>query len=159
MPYPLRLRSPLGNEGPLQRSRNALAREIVNFVAAQLPEQPMRVLAESPRPSTRGRRPSKGKLSGSPNTLARKRLGWQDHSSEADAQIQTWQGLWHSVLPGRLPRLVVVRRKAIKRTKKTTQRKPPSRIEAFFTTDLSLSIETILALLCFRPVCVKLAFQ
>jgi hypothetical protein len=97
-----------------------------------------------PRRSKRGRRPSTGKWIGSPNTLARKRLGWQAHPTEAGARVQAWQGLWHSVLPGQLLRVVVVRRTAIKRAKKPGQRKPPPRVEAFFTTDLSLSTEAIL---------------
>jgi hypothetical protein len=158
-------------------SRSTLAQEIIDFVAKQLPERRLRVLADGgyatkaflrdlpknvdvisrllvtgnlyelpkpPKPSTRGRRPSKGTLIGSPTTLARKRLGWQDHPTEAGAQIQTWQGLWHAVLPGRLLRVVVVRRKATKRTQKPGQRKPPPRVEAFFTTDPSLTPEDIL---------------
>jgi hypothetical protein len=162
-----------------QRSRSALAREIIDFVAEQLPERPIRVLADGgyatkeflrdllpnvtvvsrmlvtghlydlptpPKRSKRGRRPSKGKLIGSPQTLACKRRGWQEHPTEAGAKVQIWQGLWHSVLPGRQIRMVVVRRPSTKRAKKPGQRKPLPRLEAFFTTDLSLSLETILAL-------------
>jgi hypothetical protein len=159
------------------RSRSALAREIIDFAADQLPGRAIRVLVDggygtkeclrdlpktvdgisrllvtgklyelpkAPRPSRRGRRPSKGKLIGSPQTLARKRLGWQDHPTEAGAKVQAWQGLWHSVLPGRRLRVVVVKRPATKRTQKTAQRKPRPRVEAFFTTDLSLTPEAIL---------------
>ena len=158
-------------------SRSALAREIIDFVADQLPGHPIRVLADGgyatkeflrhlppqvdvvgrmlvtgklyelpkvPKRSKRGRRPGKGKLIGSPTTLARKRLGWHDHPSEAGTKIQAFQGLWHSVLPGRQIRMVVVRRPATRAAKKSGQRKPRPRIEAFFTTDLSLTMETIL---------------
>ena len=159
------------------QSRSELAREIIDFIAEQLPERPIRVLADGgyatkaflrglpgnvdvvsrmlvtgklyqlpkpPQRSKRGRRPAKGKLIGSPNTLARKRLDWQAHPHEAGAKIQAWQGLWQAVLPGRQIRVVIVRRQAIKRAKKVGQRKPPQRVEAFFTTDLSLSPQEIL---------------
>ena len=159
------------------RSRSALAREIVDFVATELPERPIRVLGDGgyatkeylrdlpapvhvvsrmlitgklyelpPKPvgPGRGRPPKKGPLIGSPKTLARKRQGWQPHPTEAGATVQAWDGLWHEVLPGRLIRVVVVRRPATKRARKPGQRKPPPPVEAFFTTDLSLSLETIL---------------
>jgi hypothetical protein len=101
-------------------------------------------LPTPPRPSKRGRRPSKGTWIGSPNTLARKRLGWHDHPAEAGANVQAWQGRWHAVLPGRLLRVVVVKRPATTRTKKSGQRKPRPRVEAFFTTALSITPAAIL---------------
>jgi hypothetical protein len=158
------------------QSRSALAREIVDFAAAQLPTRQLRVLGDGgyatkdclrqlparvdvvarllitgklyERPPTRvkprrGCPPKKGPLLGSPQTLARKRSGWQPHPTEAGAVVQAWDGLWHTVLPGRLIRVVVVRRPATKRTRKLGQRKPPPPLEAFFTTDLSLSLEVI----------------
>jgi hypothetical protein len=48
------------------------------------------------------------------------------------------------VLPGRLLRVVVVRRPLRLGLRKPGQRKPLPRVEAFFTTDLTLSLETIL---------------
>jgi DDE superfamily endonuclease len=158
------------------RSRSALAREIIDFVATELPGRRIRVLADGgyatkevlrglppsvdvvsrmlitgklyERPSTlgsrRGRPPQKGKLLGSPTTFARTRQGWQPHPNEARAQVQAWEGLWHTVLPGRRLRVVVVHRPATKRAKKPGQRKPPPPVEAFFTTDLSLSLAAIL---------------
>jgi len=48
-------------------------------------------------------------------------------------------------LPGRLLRVVVVRRPAPTRRRQPGQRKPPPPVEAFFTTDLTLSLEVILA--------------
>ena len=53
-------------------------------------------------------------------------------------------GLWHSVWPGRLIRVVVVRRDATPCIKKPGQRTPPPPVEAFFATDLTLSSEAIL---------------
>lgn len=159
------------------RSRSALAREIVDFVAAELPTRSLRVLGDGgyatkeylrdlpptvevvsrllltgklyARPSClkkprRGRRPKKGALLGSPKTLARKRHGWQPHPTEAGTLVQAWEGVWHAVLPGRWLRVVIVRRPAERGKRKRGQRKPAPRVEAFFTTDLSLSLATIL---------------
>jgi hypothetical protein len=159
------------------QSRSALAREIVDFVAAQLPTRQVRVLGDGgyatkeclrqlpatvyvvgrmlitgklyapppPRLPRRGCPPKKGPLLGSPKTLARKQAGWQPHPTEPGALVQAWTGLWHSVLPGRRLRVVVVRRPTTARGRKPGQRKPPPPLEAFFTTDLTLSLETILA--------------
>ncbi len=159
------------------RSRSALAREIVDFVAAELPARSLRVLSDGgyatkaylralpptvevvsrmlitgrlyerppPRGPRRGRPATKGPLLGSPKTLARKRHGWQPHPTEAGTVVQAWEGLWQTVLPGRVLRVVVVRRPAMPRRRKAGARKPRPRIEAFFTTDRALSLEAILA--------------
>ena len=159
------------------RSRSVLAREIIDFVATELPTRSLRVLGdggyatkeylqglprnvevvsrmlltgklyEQPRPPKKPRRgcpPKKGPLLGSPKTFARKRRGWQPHPTEAGVLVQAWEGLWHTVLPGRWLRIVVVRRPVTPRKRKRGQRKPRPRVEAFFTTDLSLSREAIL---------------
>jgi hypothetical protein len=160
------------------QSRSALAHEIVDFVAAQLPTRQIRVLGDGgyatkdylrqlpatvhvvgrmlltgklyERPPTlakprRGCPPKKGPLLGSPKTLARKRAGWQPHPTEASALVQAWEGLWHTVLPGRVLRVVVVRRPPPPRARKPGQRKPLPAVEAFFTTDLTLSVAALLA--------------
>jgi DDE superfamily endonuclease len=160
------------------RSRSALAREIVDFVATQLPARPIRVLSDGgyatkdylhqlpatvnvvgrmlitgklyerppqPRGPRRGCPPKKGPVLGSPKTLARKRSGWQPHPTAVGAFVQAWEGVWHAVLPGRLLRVVVVRRPTPTRVRKPGQRKPPPSVEAVFTTDLALSLEAILA--------------
>ena len=104
-------------------------------------------LYELPPPSTRrggGRPPLKGKPLGSPKTLACKRKGWRDHPSEVGAQVQSWVGLWHTVLPGRPIRVVVVRRRAAKKSPRSRHRNPRPAVEAFFTTDLTLSVADIL---------------
>jgi DDE superfamily endonuclease len=94
-------------------------------------------------PKRRGAPRKKGDLIGSPKTLAQTATGWSPHPSEAGAEIQAWDGLWHAVLPGRLVRVVVLRRPGTSATKQPGHRKPPPAIEAFCTTDLSLSAEEI----------------
>jgi hypothetical protein len=154
------------------RSRSQLARAILDFVAEQLPERPIRSLADGgyatkdyvrqlpksvhivgrfpidarlyqlpPKPPAkqRGAPRKKGDLIGSPKLLAQTAKGWAPHPSEAGAEIQAWCGLWPSVLPGRLLRVVVLRRTANRCTRQSGQRKPPPTLEAFFTTDLTLS--------------------
>jgi hypothetical protein len=158
-------------------SRTALARAIVDFVAAQLPARPIRVLSDggyatkdylhqlpatvnvvgrmlitgklyAPPPQPRGPRrgcpPKKGPVLGSPKTFARKRSGWQPHPTEAGALVQAWAGLWHTVLPGRVIRVVVIRRPTPLRSRQPRRHKPRPPLEAFFTTDLTLSLEAIL---------------
>jgi hypothetical protein len=160
------------------QTRSALAREIVDFVAAHLPTRRIRVLGDGgyatkeylhQLPATvdvvsrmlitgklyalpptlttprRGCPLKKGPLVGTPKTLARKRSGWQPHPTEAGALVQAWDGLWQAVLPGRLIRVVVVRRPTLIRARKPGQRKPLPPVEALFTTDLTLSLEAILA--------------
>jgi hypothetical protein len=160
------------------RTRSALAREIVDFVAAELPTRRIRVVGDGgyatkatlqqlpatvdvvsrmlisgklyalpPLPTTprRGCPPKKGPLLGSPKTLARKRSGWRPHPTEAGTLVQAWTGLWQSVLPGRLIQVVVVRRPQQRRPCPPGQRKPVPPVEAFFTTDLTLSLDALLA--------------
>jgi hypothetical protein len=159
------------------QTRSALAREIVDFVAAQLPTRRIHLVGDgayatketlrelpatvdvtsrmlltgklyAPPPlRTRPRRgcpPKKGPLLGSPKTLARKRTGWQPHPIEAGAFVQAWTGLWHSVLPGRLLQVVVVRRPQRHRPRRPGSRKPLPPVEAFFSTDLTLSLAALL---------------
>jgi len=160
------------------QTRSVLAREIVDFVAAELPTRRIRVVGDGgyatketlrqlpatvdvvsrmlisgklyalpllPTTPRRGCPPKKGPLLGSPKTLARKRSGWQPHPTEAGAFVQAWTGLWHTVLPGRLIQVVVVSRPLQRRARKSGQRKPLPPVEAFFTTDLTLRFEAILA--------------
>src|SRR5918994_2247229 len=160
------------------QTRSALAREIVDFVTAQLPTRRIRVLGDggdatkdtlrqlparvdvvsrmlitgklsAPPPlrttPRRGCPPKKGPLLGAPKPLARKRAGWQPHPTAAGALVQVWTGLWHTVLPGRLIRVVVVRRPRQPRARKPGQRKPLPPVAALFTTDLTRSLEAILA--------------
>lgn len=158
------------------RSRSQLAREILDFMAEQVPGRPIRSLADggyatkdyarqlpdaahvvgrfpisaklytlppTPTKKRRGAPRTKGDLIGSPKTLVPPSQGWSPHPSEAGAERQAWCGLWHSVLPGRLVRVVVLRRERKRATKRPGQRKPPPAIEAFFTTDLTLSAQDL----------------
>lgn len=158
------------------RSRSQLARDILDFLAEQVPGRPIQSLADGgyatkdyvrrlpkavqivgrfpisaklyevpppPPPKRRGAPRKKGALLGSPKTLAQTATGWVSHPSEAGAEIQAWDGLWHAVLPGRLVRVVVLRRPGTPATKQPGQRKPPPALEAFFTTDLAWSAEEI----------------
>jgi hypothetical protein len=98
------------------------------------------VLYARPAPPPRGKRgpkPKKGERLGSAEELARQTWGWRAHPTEAGAEIRVLEGLWHSVLPGVPLKGVLVRRKKPKR--------PRQALEVFFTTDLSLSAEEILA--------------
>ena len=159
------------------RSRSQLARDILDFIAEQLPGRQLRSLADggyatkdyvralpeaasvvgrfpisaqlytlppAPRQKRRGAPRKKGDLIGSPKTLAQSPEGWVPHPSEVGAEIQAWCGLWHAVLPGRLIRVVVLRRATKGTGKSAGQRKPPPALEAFFTTDLALSADDIL---------------
>jgi hypothetical protein len=118
--------------------------ETVEVVSRFLLSGKLYALPEPAAGKRRGRPPRKGQLLGSPNTLARPRQGWLPHPTEAQAEVQTWVGLWHTVLPGWLVRVVVVRRPPASRPQQPGQRKPRPSIEAFFTTDLSLNGEDIL---------------
>src|SRR5215475_7614649 len=96
-----------------------------------------------PPPKRRGAPRKKGALIGAPKTLAQTATGWAPYPREVGAEIHAWDGLWHAVLPGRLVRVVVLRRQGKATSKQPGQRKPPPTLEAFFTTDLSLSAEEI----------------
>jgi hypothetical protein len=74
--------------------------------------------------------------------LARRRHGWPPPPTAAQAEVQAWIGLWHPVLPGRLVRVVVVRRPAA-RSQQPGQRTPPPPVDACFTTALARSLEDI----------------
>jgi DDE superfamily endonuclease len=159
------------------RARSQLARDLLDFLATQVPGRPLRSLADGgyatkdyirqlpeaphvvgrlpisaklytlpPKPTTkrRGAPRKKGDLIGSPKTLAQTSKGWSPHPSEAGAKIQAWDGLWHSVVPGRLVRVVGRRRDGNPAPKQPGQRKPPPAIEAFGTTELTFSAPDIL---------------
>jgi DDE family transposase len=107
-------------------------------------------LYHPPPPRVKGQRGAprkKGSLIGSPKTLATPSSAWHPHPQEAGAFIQSWVGIWHSVLPGRLLRVVVVWRPhldgpATPNTSKAFGRLKP--LEAFFSTDVSLAPAAIL---------------
>ena len=107
------------------------------LLTAQLYEPP-----PVPVKGQRGAPRKKGRRIGSPKTLAIPSSAWQPHPQEAGALIQSWVSLWHSVLPGRLIRVVVVWRPHLgtpqgpKSPQALGRLKP---LEAFFSTDVALS--------------------
>jgi hypothetical protein len=108
-----------------------------------------KIYGPAPKPTKKrlGRPRKKGHLIGSPKTLANTPRGWQPHPDEAGALIQSWCGIWHSVLPGRVIRVVVVRRPHLENCQKAKGKHVFGRhkaLEAFFSTDVSLSPEDIL---------------
>jgi hypothetical protein len=93
----------------------------------------------------RGGHPRKALGGGAPKPLARKRSGWQPHPTEAAAFVPAWTGRRPPVLPGRLRRVVVVRRPKLLRARKLGQRKPPPPVEAVFSTAPTLRLDALLA--------------
>jgi hypothetical protein len=107
-------------------------------------------LYQLPPPRVKGQRGAprkKGCLIGSPKTLVTAASGWQPHPQEAGAFVQSWVGLWHSVLPGRPLRSVVVWRPHRTDNTPSPGHKAFGRLkplEAFFSTEVSLSLQVIL---------------
>jgi hypothetical protein len=101
-------------------------------------------LPPTPTQKRRGAPRKKGDLIGSPKTLARTTAGWSPHPREAGAEVQAWCGLWHSVLPGQLLRVVVVRRDATRCRHTPGRRTPLPAVEALFSPDLPLGLDAIL---------------
>jgi len=112
------------------------------LLTAQLSQQP-----PEPVKGKRGAPRKKGPVIGSPKTLATPSAAWQPHPQEAGAFIQSWVGIWHRVLPGRLLRVVVVWRPHLDGPAKPNSSKAFGRLkplEAFFSTEVSLSPSTML---------------
>ena len=107
-------------------------------------------LYQLPSPRVKGQRGAprkKGPLIGSPKTLAMAAAGWQPHPQEAGGFIQSWVGLWHSVLPGRPIRIVVIWRPHRADSPAALGRKAFGRLkplEAFFSTDVCLMVPALL---------------
>lgn len=91
----------------------------------------------APRPKNkRGPKSKKGALIGTAKTLLDE-PDWQPHPNQTHTWIKTCQGIWHSVLPGKLIKVVI-----IKRDKPTGRQKT---LEAFFSTDASTANHELLA--------------
>ena len=84
----------------------------------------------------------KGELIGSPKSLINQPIDWMNHPTEKRTLVADFTGLWHTVLPGVVIRIVIVYRKAYQHRLRFTQKRV---LEAFFTTDLTLSRDEILA--------------
>ena len=108
-------------------------------VVGRLPiDSPLDGLAEPKPPGQPGPQAKKGPRLGNAQELAEAAApeAWQAHPEEEGAEVLVVEGLWHSVMPGVLLRVVIVRRE------KATKRKKV--IEAFFTSLGTLSAEQIL---------------
>jgi uncharacterized protein YbjQ (UPF0145 family) len=111
------------------------------FLTAQLSPQP-----PEPVKGQRGAPRKKGPVIGSPKTLATPSAAWQPHPQAAGAFIPSWVGMWPSVFPGRLMRVVVVWRPRLEGlqgpngTKAFGRLKP---LDAFFSTAVALSPHAI----------------
>jgi len=101
-------------------------------------------LPTMPAGPRRGRPPRKGPLLGSPTTWVRQGAGGLPPPTDAGAMVQRGVGLWHTVLPGRLVQVVVIRCPPSPRLKTPGRRKPPPSVAAFYTTELSRSVEDVL---------------
>jgi hypothetical protein len=88
-------------------------------------------LPPTPPPKRRGALRKTGDLLGSPKTLVQTAKGCAPHPSEAGAERQAWEGLWHAVVPGRLVRVVVRRRAGKPAPPQPKQKKPLPAIEAY----------------------------
>ena len=98
-------------------------------------------LYQLPKPrqhNRRGRKPVKGNLIGSPITQSQLNKGFRVHPTEKDAFIKIVDGIWHSVLPGKLIRVVIVKRINPQKTNRKV-------LEAFFSTDTTLNPKAILS--------------
>ena len=106
--------------------------------------------SQPPPPRKKGQRGAprkKGDVIGSPKTLATPSSAWHPPPQEAGAFIQSWGGIWHSVFPGRLRRIVVVWRPHLDGPAQPNSRKAFGRLkplEAFFSPAVSLSPHTML---------------
>lgn len=113
-------------------------------VVGRLPKNsPLYAMPEPKAAGSPGRPAKKGPRLGTAETLAETDEGWQAHPEEAGAEVRLIEGIWHSVLPGVVLRVVLVRRKALKHA--PSKKKRQRYIEAFFTTDRGLSMEQILS--------------
>jgi hypothetical protein len=88
-----------------------------------------------------GRPPVKGKDLGTPQEWIEDQEGWSPHPDEDGALIKTMTGIWHSVLPGVLIKVVVVWRKQGRPANKRSHKKE---LEAFFTTLITFTPQELL---------------
>ena len=88
----------------------------------------------------KGRPPEKGRDLGTPQEWVGQN-GWKKHSSEKGAYIKVVTGISHSVLPGKLIKVVVVWRKNFTKQDKRSGKKE---LEAFFSTDIQMTENKIL---------------
>ena len=109
-------------------------------VVGRLPKNsPLYGLPEAKAAGTPGPQAQKGRRLGTAETLAEEDQGWQRHPEEPGAEVCMVEGLWQSVMPGVVLRVILVRRKALRHA--ASKKKRRRWLEAFFTTDRSLRWE------------------
>lgn len=112
-------------------------------VVGRLPKNAALYGRPEPKPEGKpGPQPKKGEEIGSPKELAESGLEWEEHPTEEDAKVYSFEAIWQSVLPGKVLRVVILRRPHLKDADSAKKRK--RYLEVFFTTDLRLGAEQIL---------------
>jgi hypothetical protein len=112
-------------------------------VVGRLPKNAALYERPGPQPKDKpGPDPEKGDKIGSPEELAESGPEWQEHPTEEEAQVWSFEAIWQSVLPGEVLRGVILRRPNLKDADSAKKRK--RYLEVFFTTDLRLGPEQIL---------------
>jgi hypothetical protein len=112
-------------------------------VVGRMPKNSSLYERPGPQPEDKpGPDPEKGDEIGSPKELAESELDWASHPTEEDAEVYSFEAIWQSVLPGKVLRVVILRRPHLKDADSAKKRK--RYLEVFFTTDLRLSAEQIL---------------
>lgn len=112
-------------------------------VVGRLPKNsPLYTVAAPKAEGTPGPQAKKGPRLGTAETLADEDQGWLPHPQEPGAEVRLVEGLWHSVVPGVVLHVVLVRRLALKHA--ASKKKRQRWVEAFFTTDRGLSLEAVL---------------
>jgi hypothetical protein len=117
-------------------------------VVGRMPKNAALYERPGPQPEDKpGLDPEKGEKIGSPEELVKEELAeggpeWQEHPIEEEAQIYSFEAIWHSVLPGQVLRVVILRRPHLKDADSPKKRK--RYLEVFFTTDRRLSVAQIL---------------
>lgn len=97
-------------------------------------------------PKHKGKRPvgrpaKKGGSLGNPKDWKANNKRWNPHPQETDLRIYSQVGIWHTVLPGVIIRVVAISRESDTKPNPRSHKKP---LEAFFSTDLQFSPEQIL---------------
>jgi hypothetical protein len=117
-------------------------------VVGRMPKNAALYERPGPQPQNKpGPDPEKGDKIDSPEELVGEELvgsglGWQEHPTEEDAEVYSFEAIWQSVLPGQVLRIVILRRPHLKDADSAKKRK--HYLEVFFTTDLRLSAAQIL---------------
>jgi hypothetical protein len=101
-------------------------------------------LSPQPRGPRRGCPPKTGPLVGRRKRLPANGAAGNRIPPEAGALVQGWTGLWQTVLPGRVIRVVGLRR-PMPPAPPAQATQPPSLLEVFFTPDLPWSPAMLLA--------------